>query len=636
MIDWLADVLLLGLVLLAIYGIGRALLRPVRLAFWSRAANLAYALGLGLAGSTTLLFLAGLMGWLRPVVGWGLLVAGIALALLQYKVLTADLRAALETARKLWHTSKWIKMLLGVALAFVALNFITDLAPPFEGDTVHQYLLTPRYWVVEGRYWQPPFIWASALPGNMMMLSAWALLLRDSYSLAALVTGFGMSLFWALGVYTLARLHFGREVAILAVVAAYTMPDALYLAQSAKVDMGWAFFEALTLAAFFRWLHLTRQPVPLIDDREPEPSALGWLVLAGFCLGMAAGSKNQTFISVALLGLWLVGRMALRGDWRGLLRAAVSFGAATLIGMLPYYLYNAIVHLNPFYPVFADLFVRWWGATPSPRSELGTEVFYRWSVGGYFTNLWNASLGHTRLGFYLGFIAGPIFLLTIPIGLAVGTFRKKAPVGAMLGYALVFSVVWFLVKQAVRHFLPGLMLLAVAAGLVLWWLAEQRNWQVWSMKSVAFLLLIGNLLLGLGVLYWNGAYRVLLGSETRPEYLTRFFEEATFEVFPDPAMMDYLNSDLPVGARILAENPGNLLYIERDVISPTWGERARLDTITDPEELLSMLDDLGVEYILVSDADPDDRYLFTGPTFLAEYAAPVFEGTRTRLYRLIQ
>jgi hypothetical protein len=100
--------------------------------------------------------------------------------------------------------------------------------------------------------------------------------------------------------------------------------------------------------------------------------------------------------------------------------------------------------------------------------------------------------------------------------------------------------------------------------------------------------------------------------------------------------VDYLNNELPADARILAENPGNLLYIERDVISPTWGERARLDIISDPEELLTALDDLGVEYLLVSDADPDDRYLFTEPTFLADYATPVFTGTRTRLYRLRQ
>ena len=322
--------------------------------------------------------------------------------------------------------------------------------------------------------------------------------------------------------------------------------------------------------------------------------------------------------------------------WRRLLRSAAAFGGAALIGMLPFYLYNAIAHLNPVYPVLADVFHHWWGGTASPRSELGTEVFYSWSVGGYFSNLWNASLGHTRPGFYLGFIAGPIFLLTIPIGLIGGALRRKPAVGAMLGYAAVFSVVWFLVKQAVRHFLPGLMLLSVVVGAILAWLDQQPGWQAKSIRIVALLVLLGNLALGGSVLYWNGAYRVLLGMESRQAYLTRFFDESTFETFPDAAMVIYLNHDLPPEAKVLVENAGNVLYIDRDVISPTWGERERLDDVTNEGVLLDTLKAWGVEYILVSDADPDTRFLYTQPDFLAAHAELVFSGTRSRLYRLLE
>ena len=69
-------------------------------------------------------------------------------------------------------------------------------------------------------------------------------------------------------------------------------------------------------------------------------------------------------------------------------------------------------------------FVALFGATPSPRTELGTEIFYPWTLGGYLTNLWNASLGHGP-DFYLGFIAGPIFLLALPVGMLHGWLRGK-------------------------------------------------------------------------------------------------------------------------------------------------------------------------------------------------------------------
>ena len=304
MIDLLIDIVLAALMLLAINGYGRSLRRVVRMTFWGRAADLAFSLAFGLAFVTTLLFGISLLGWLRPSAGGVLLLGGLVLTVLHYQSLHDDIKAVLIVLGNVWRGSWFMKAALGVFLAFVLVNLFGDLAPPLEGDTTHQYLVVPRDWVAEGRYIQPTHIWASTLPGNMMQLSAWALLLRDSYPLATLITGFGMSLFFALSVYALARLVIGPQAAFLAIVAIYTMPDAAYLAQSAKVDMGWAFFEALALAAFFRWMTLH-------SDDETE-NAASWLILAGLCIGWAAGSKNQTFISIALLGLWILLRAILR------------------------------------------------------------------------------------------------------------------------------------------------------------------------------------------------------------------------------------------------------------------------------------------------------------------------------------
>lgn len=637
MIALLADLLLAALVMLALYGTGRGLRRLVRLDFWTRSAEVAFSFAFGLGAAVTLLFLLGLAGWLRPAAGWALLALGAGLALVQTRTLLADARAAWAALREALAAPWFVKVALLVALAFVAANLVTDLAPPLEGDTVHQYLLVPRYWVEAGRYFQPAHIWAGTLPGNMMMLSAWALLLNGSFSLAALVTGFDMSLLLALGVYALARLHVGRTESLLAAVIIITMPDAAYLAQSAKVDMGWAFFEALALAAFFRWLQVTGEDTgggdPATERRGYQPAA--WLVLCGVMLGLAAGSKNQTFISIGLLGLWLVLREAQRGGWRVLARSGAAFGLAALAAMLPYYLYNAVEHLNPLYPVFAGPLHELLGATPSPRSELGTEVFYPWTVGGYLANLWNASLGHTDPGFYLGMIAGPVFLMAIPAGALLGVLRRRRPAQQMLLYALVFSVIWFLVKQAVRHFLPGLILLAVVAAMALHHVAGRPSWRrqaILGAVSIAFLVNLAN---ALAVMAWNGAYRVVLGIETREAFIERWHEELAYPTFPDGAAVRYLNEQVGAGARVLAEHPGSTLYIAPDIVSPVWGDRERLDTIDDAGTLLERLAASGITYIMVSKADPDDQYLFTQPDFLGEYAELVFEGPRTQVYRVI-
>ncbi len=624
MIDLLTDLVLAALILLAIYGVGRTLRPLVGLKAWCRAADLAFALALGLGTLVTALFVLALLGLLLPAMGWGLVVLGVALAAAHIRNLRQDVTAIWLLVGQLRGASWFVRLAALLATCFLIMNLAADLAPPIEGDTVNQYLLVPREWVAAGRYIQPAYIWASTLPGNMMMLSAWALLIRPSFSLATLVTGFGMSLFLCLSIYALSRLYFGRAAAALAMVAAYTMPDAGYLAQSAKVDMGWAFFEVLALAAFLHWL-----------DRRDSGAARadGWLIVAGVCLGWAAGSKNQTLISIALLGIWLVARLIRRRDWRGLARNSAAFGIAILAAALPYYLTNAVLHHNPFYPVFADWLAPLLNGTTSPRSELGTEIFYSWSVGGYLTNLWNMSLGHGRR-FYLGFIAGPIFLLTIPIGLIMGYLRGQRAAWRMLGYAFAFSVIWFLVKQAARHFLPGLALLSVVTGLLLHRLDKAPWWTGKVLRSAALLVLAGNLIVWLGVMYWSGAYRVALGIEDRQEYLQRWHDEVAGANFPDWDLITVLNTQLTPNARVLTANTNNLLYLSPQMVSDIWGDRLSYRAIVDEQALLAALHERDISYILIFKTRRQDEALYMQPAFLQAHTTLIYDGERARLYQI--
>ncbi len=630
MLDLLIDLLLVSVILLAIYGAGCGL-RPL-LPLWStgRPAELAIRLVLGLGAITTLLFGLALIGWLVPITGWMLLGGGLLLALRHIRPLAADLRAAYGAVRETLRQSAFAWILLGLTLVFALVNLVADLAPATEADTVQQYLLLPRYWVDSGRYTQPTHIWAATLPGNMMMLSAWALLLRPgNFALPQLVTGFGMSLFFMLGVYALARLYYGRGAALFAMGAAYITPDVGYLAASAKVDMGWAFFETLALLAFFRWLDLTAAPeaTPSHEDRP-----LVWLMLAGLCLGWAMGSKNQPF-SIPLLGLWLVIRLVTRRQWRSLWASALVFGLAVLATGFPYYLYNTIAHHNPFYPVYADLFADLFGGSPSPRSEVGAD-FYPISIGGYLASLWHTSLGHPP-EFARGFIAGPLYLLVIPTGALLGCLRGDRIIGRMLGYSFVFSIVWFLVKQArTRHFLPGLVLLSVIAGLVLWQLSTRRGRAHTMILTIAALTLGWNLVINAATLYWNGAYRVALGLETRVEYLERWHNEVILPTWPDWEMITEINGRLGPDDRILSRHNTSALYIVPQFVSAGWGDRMSYEDFTDPEDLLNALEATRIDYIITYDVDPPGQALFTASRFLEGHTTLIYDGARGNLYRV--
>jgi len=628
MIELLADFLLAGLILLALYGIGRGACRFIRFTFWTPAAEVAYSFGFGLGITATLLFALAVVGLLVPVACWLILGLGIAFALIQWPLMREDINVLWVTIRGVIAESIFARAMLIIGMIFVLLNLVGDLAPPLEGDTVHQYLLTAREWSLAGRYFQPSHIWASTLPGNMMMISAWSLVLRPSYSLPTLVAGLGFSLFFALAVYSLARQHLNPAPAMFAAIVAYTMPDVGYLAQSAKVDMGWAFFETLTLAAVFHWMYLTDQ------SAEHRNSAWKWLILAGICLGWAVGSKNQALISIVLLGAWIMLRMALHKSWTKTLKAGAIFGGSVILSGFPYYLYNGIVHHNPFYPVAADLFARWFSGTISPRSELGTEIFYPWTIGGYLTNLWNMSLGHGPK-FYLGFIIGPIFLLIIPIGILFGWLHGQRVLWKMLIYAFIFSIVWFLVKQAARHFLPGLVLLSVISGFLLWKLEQSSIRTKRFLMGAALICLIGNLAVWLGVFYWSRVYRVAFGLETRLEYLQRIHDHILPDTFPDWATITYLNNHLEPKDRVLSIHATSPLYISPQMVSGNWGDRLAYERIDDPDILLDNFKTHHINYILIYKADVSNLPLFSRQSFLAKYAELLYDEPRTQLYHLI-
>jgi hypothetical protein len=572
-----------------------------------------------------------MVGWLtRPAAG---LLLAVGLALLPLSLpLSRELAHALGVRLRQMRGAGWgTWALVSLFAVQAALHVLADLAPPVEGDTVNSYLLVPRYWVEARRYWQPDHIWASTLPGHMMMLSAWGLLLRGSspeallrgYSLATLLSGCLMSLFLAVSVYALARVRFGGRVGLLAASLIFLMPDASYLAESGKVDLGWAFFETLALGALLRW------------SSDQAPSAR-WLALAGACSGLALGAKSEAVLSLPFLAGWIV-VVGLRRDTPSATgRGLLIFGALALAVGAPYLAYNAVAHHNPTYPVFASLFARTLGGTPAARGELGTEVFYAWTPLGYLLNLWDASLGHLP-PFYLGFWAGPAFLILVPLGLLLGK-RERLTDGLLL-YTFAFSIAWFLVKQAVRHFLPGLVLLAVVSAYALRRMDEEPQW----LSHVVYATLAACLALGValwaGIVYSNGAYRPALGIQSPEAYLAHWADEVADDpTFPDSAAIAYVNTHLQAGERILTQHAQLALYYRADLLTTSHRQPTNIWATRDEAALLDALDANGVGYLLIfkSDlaGDNADLPLYSRPAFYERHTELLLETPRATLYRL--
>ena len=95
-----------------------------------------------------------------------------------------------------------------------------------------------------------------------------------------------------------------------------------------------------------------------------------------------------------------------------------------------------------------------------------------------------------------------------------------------------------------------------------------------------------------------------------------------------------MNDMLDPGDRVLATHATGSLYIEPDIVSGNWGDRVRYDVVTDPEKLLSMLQEHDIEYLLIYRVPPPLEIIYDDPDFLAAYGELHYDGSRASLYHL--
>ena len=64
---------------------------------------------------------------------------------------------------------------------------------------------------------------------------------------------------------------------------------------TAKIDLAWAFFDLLSLYAFFNWYF-----------SKLKARNINWLFLSGFLIGIASGIKQASFFTVLAMVLGII------------------------------------------------------------------------------------------------------------------------------------------------------------------------------------------------------------------------------------------------------------------------------------------------------------------------------------------
>jgi len=338
--------------------------------------------------------------------------------------------------------------LIGIA-AVTAL--IATAVSPFY-DQWHQHLGFPWIWLQSGSINALPHDWYSFMPVNSSLLFSYGLGTLGPWS--AQIVHWWSGVVTVLAIGSLATRSGERSASLWAVWIFATTPVVLHLATTAGSDL------VVSMFAAGAWIALLRTV-------EDEARSGRWWIVAGACVGLAAGTKYIALGTVAVpIG---VGALVLHRPWRGADRSRLfvrqSFLglASTAVTFSPWAIRNFVATGNPLFP-FAN---RVFGMTLRLPAD---------SAGGFSTALsgFNTSFGHLVSGLDLksfeasidGFPSiGFVYIALLSMVALMWLRLRRAPglsalsVGALAGVGF-----WLITMHVSRYLVPVLVPAAAVLG----------------------------------------------------------------------------------------------------------------------------------------------------------------------------
>ncbi len=388
--DTLWTLLVAALMLFNAYGIGGRILKLIKFNSSESIDHLIFSLGIGLGG----LGLLGLGVSATQIVNAPVL-GSVQVALAAVFIICKDadklsdglksLKAELNISFSQYNTATKLAVLLPLTF-----SFLLTLVPPFESfDALLYHLAQPAAILRDGGlraldnvpFWFPNitenvYLWALALGSEraaQMMHFAWGIL-------TALLLWHWSTKTWSI--------ETGRKTLLL--LAA--IPSLPMLASWAYADMALTYYAVAAIYA-------------LTSHREKQTTPL--LLMTAILSGMAMGVKYTSFVVPLTCGLIVLFQRPFTRSFRD----AFLFSVVTLLTALPWYLRNAILMGNPFYPfVFGGRY--WDDFLAAQYANAGSGI--GWNAFEIFMLPLNLILGHRDATFFDGRL-GPLFIILLPL-----------------------------------------------------------------------------------------------------------------------------------------------------------------------------------------------------------------------------
>ena len=510
LVDTLWTLLVAAILLFNAYGVGRRLSKLISLESNDGVDRLLFSLGaglgvlglLGLGVSALQLAKAPLLIAFQITLAIFLLLAG------ETRKLGNDLHALSAYRGFFGGFSLFTKLAILFPLLFA---FLLTLTPPFEAfDALSYHLAQPDKVLQDGglRPVDIPAFWYPNLTDNVYL---WPLAMgsdraAQTIHLAWAVLSIILLWHWAVQIW-------GSEIGRKTLLLIASLASLPMISSWVYADMALVYYSVATLYALHSY---------------ETGKTRSWLYTTGLMAGLAMSVKYTSFVLPLACGLLLL----LRNFTKERLKAAFAFGGIAILTAFPWYLRNAVIMDNPFYPfvfdgLYWDAFRREW------YSNAGTGI--GWDVIQIFMIPVNMILGHRELSPADGRI-GPLFLILLPSALWVlltqlhsesAATRSLRIIGvfALLSFAAwTFGVINSSMLWQVRFFYPALIPFAIPTALGWHSLAQLDSSQLrlsFLMNAlVAVVLTLTVLDNGIFVLQRN-PLSVALGVQSRERYIER-------------------------------------------------------------------------------------------------------------------
>jgi hypothetical protein len=575
--------------------LGCRLLRPFRLAGFSRLERGALAVGLGW-GLLSLGVLT--LGFAHLLYAW-LLIAGLGLVpVIFWRDAWRLLATLTNRSASYWHLgirlprSLFLRSVLIMLLVEVALLGTQALTLPYlpRGFDLYQYhWAVPKLYLLHHAIYALPG-WAHAnFPFNSEMLNTLALAFHSPIAAVLLQATFGILAIVLLAGFLYRR--FGRLAAWMGVALCLSSELIAGVLISGYAEVAVTYYGVAAVIVALTWVERMQ---------KGEPGPLRLLFLAGLFAGFGLGTKyteGQIVVGVLLLlfGLAIIsgiralrkGKPATLARWGTrrvlMILAPFTFGLAALLPLLPWLLKDWVLLGNPIYPFI-------WGGPgwDAARTQVGVITFAHFGPRGL---LWQRFLTGIFYPFWdTGRTDDPpyappnlllLLALLVPLGWLIEEIRQRkkqrasppeadAGIGSTMPWLVVIGggyMAWILSHAAIaRYGIPWIILLSVPAAAVLV-RARQVRWPWPLLRVIAQLLralLPGAILLcmSLGLLYqvefWLFAspLSLLTGSVSLRQWEERHILDTGYW-----HMVDYVEGTIPRDARLLLLGRGTGYFL---------------------------------------------------------------------------